>query len=154
MTFCWHCLPFLVKLIDIGIALLAVIYIIAAFRAWARARPINRKPEELDRAAAAVGNSIMIFTTADSILVTGVGILTQARASALSPSAVVTQLLLSGIGFVVAILFGMLATTYLLNHLHHENSVAEHHLVMGYAVGQFTLTLAASAFFLISIFLI
>lgn len=151
MNFTWQSLPLLVQSIDAFLALIATAYVWMTFKQWRRQQPIERSSEERDRAAEAVGSSLTMLTTADSIFIASIGVVLQANSSVNGAST--TQMLISGVGFVIAILLGAFSAIYLLNHVHHMTSVAEHPLVIGYAVGQFAFTVVSAAMFVISFFL-
>jgi hypothetical protein len=156
MVFSWDSLPTFAKGVDIFIALCALTYTAGAFGAWShRSKEQRNDPAERNLAISAIGSFLTLNTTANSILLAGVGVLSRLPTTSGTVSKeLFTQLLLAGFCFLASLVFGAMAAAYVINHVHHKTSVAENAYVMGFSVAQFGSTVGGASYLTIALFLL
>jgi mannitol-specific phosphotransferase system IIBC component len=143
-----------IKFFDFVILILVIIYSTIAFVSWKHQPKKERDIKERELGIRAIGRSLAIFTTSSSILLTAVGLISKLNFPTGSiPNEIFTQLIIAGFFFLLSIVFGVISSTYILNHVHHKQSVVENFHVMGFAITQFGFTIAGSCFLLITFFL-
>lgn len=152
--FSWGSLPAAVKGLDIGIAVLVVVYTIAANFAWGAQARRAMGDSERGLAVSAIGNFATINVAAAAIILAGVGVLAGLESDPPTDAkGVFTQLSLAAIWLATSLFFGALTAAYVVNHVHRAESVAESPWVMTCAVAQLVSVVSGAIFLVIALFL-
>lgn len=143
------------RIVTVALVLLFAGYVVRVYQAWeGKAPKTDLDTEEKIGGVTAVGGFITVGVAAASILLAGSGVLL-----ALEPSnghittKAFTDLAIATVWLVVSLVFGVFAAAWIVNHVHHRTSVAEHPLVMAASSGQFIALILGSIYFVIAFFL-
>jgi len=146
-------LPTLVILFDVLFLLTALVYGLVAGVAWwlRSAKPTDDSERQL--AVSAMSAALNTTMMANSVLLAGVGIMTQ-----LDPvknnHAALTQMVIAGLFFVAALVWGTFSSGYLVSRVHFRKSVAENAWVMGSSALSFASTTGGALCLGIVVFLL
>jgi preprotein translocase subunit SecG len=142
------------QVITVILAILFAAYIVGVYRAWnKRTAKTDLQPEEQTRGVTAVAGFITVGVAAASILLAGSGVLLafEPSQSQISSEAF-SQLVIATVWLVVSLILGVLAAAWIVNHVHHDTSVAEHPLVMAASAGQLVALILGSIYFVVVFF--
>jgi hypothetical protein len=124
----------------------------AAEKAVAAAGPNSADGRAM--AASAIGSFVTLGVAAAAVLLTGAGVLLGVEGGATPlPRSVFTELVLATGWLVLSLVFGAISMSYVINHIHHSESVAENRLVVFFAAGQLAALVIGAVYFVLSIVL-
>jgi hypothetical protein len=154
-AFDWSSIPCALRIVTVALALLFALYIYLVYKAWKgnTAKP-DLVAEEKTRGVTAVAGFITVGVAAASILLAAAGVLLAFEPSQSHISTkVFSDLVIATVWLVISLIFGVFAAAWIVNHVHHRASVAEHPLVMAASSGQFVALIVGSIYFVIAFFL-
>lgn len=153
--FDWSSIPCALRVITVVLASLFALYIFLVYKAWkGKTAKADLTPEEKTRGVTAVAGVITVGVAAASILLAGTGVLLAFEPSqSLISTRVFSDLVIATIWLVVSLVLGVFAAAWIVNHVHHKTSVAEHPLVMAASSGQFVALILGSIYFVVAFFL-
>lgn len=153
--FDWSSLPTALRIVTVALALLFALYVILVYKAWKGNAPkTDLDTEGKIGGVTAVGGFITVGVAAASILLAGSGVLLAFEPShGHMTSEVFSDLVIATVWLVVSLIFGVFAAAWIVNHVHHRTSVAEHPLVMAASSAQFIALILGSLYFVVAFFL-
>jgi uncharacterized membrane protein YsdA (DUF1294 family) len=154
-AFDWSSIPCALRIVTVVLALLFALYIFLVYKAWKdNAAKTDLVAEEKTRGVTAVAGFITVGVAAASILLAATGVLLAFEPSQSHISTkVFSDLVIATVWLVVSLIFGVCAAAWIVNHVHHKTSVAEHPLVMAASSGQFVALILGSIYFVVAFFL-
>jgi uncharacterized membrane protein YsdA (DUF1294 family) len=154
-AFDWSSIPCALQIVTVVLALLFVLYMLLVHKAWKdNAAKGGLEAEEKTLGVTAVAGFITIGVAAASILLAASGVLLALEPSQSHISTkVFSDLVIATVWLVISLIFGVIAAAWIVNHVHHKTSVAEHPLVMAASSGQFVALILGSIYFVVAFFL-
>ena len=154
-SFSWKSLPIFLQIASVGALAIFLGYILGVYLNW------NSTPAKTDlgeEAKATAGSAVLGFITVSvagaSILLTGAGVLLTLEPGKAPVSAqVFTDVTIATVYLGASLICGTFSAAYVVNHIHHLSSVAEHPLVQACAAGQFVSLIFGACFFISAFFL-
>lgn len=154
MLFDWLSLPRAVQALDAFLVVFFFLYITGSCLAWRARNRTEIENHERNLAAASVGTFITVSVAGAAILLTGTGVVLGLKPGDNAvPQDVFTQLVLATVWLVWSLFCGVVAASYVLNHIHRKQSVAEEPLVMTFATAQLTALWIGGVMLVIGLFL-
>jgi hypothetical protein len=151
--FRWKSLPWPVQALDVALPILFFLYTFLVYRSWTGNIPY-RAPADREIGSYAVGTFITVAVAGASLLMTAVGVLLSLKPLGNPvPRDVFTELVVAALWLVVSLAAGAISASYVLNHLHFGQSVAEHPLVIAFASAQLLALIVGATLFVVSLFL-
>lgn len=148
-------MPCALRIVTVVLAVSFALYIFLVYGAWKdNAAKTNLEAEEQTRGVTAVAGFITVGVAAASILLAATGVLLAFEPSQSQISTkVFSDLVIATVWLVVSLICGVFAAAWIVNHVHHKTSVAEHPLVMAASSGQFVALVLGSIYFVVAFFL-
>lgn len=153
--FDWSSIPCGLRIVTVILGLLFALYILLVYQAWNNhTAKTNLEAVEKTGGVTAVAGFITVGVASASILLAGSGVLLafEPSQSHISTKAF-SDLVIATVWLVVSLIFGVFAAAWIVNHVHHKTSVAEHPLVMAASSGQFVALILGSIYFVVAFFL-
>jgi hypothetical protein len=153
--FDWGSIPLALRIVTVALVLLFAAYVVLVYKAWnEKAAKTNLGTEEKIGGVTAVGGFITVGVAAASILLAGSGVLLAFEPSnSHITTEAFTDLAIATVWLVVSLIFGVFAAAWIVNHVHHSTSVAEHPLVMAASSAQFIALILGAIYFVVAFFL-
>ena len=148
-------LPVWLQVVTVLFLIAFGVYLWAVHRAWKAKTPKgDLRVGEKTLAVTAVGGFITVSVAGASILLAGTGVLLALEpGNTPLPTRVFTDLGVATAWLVVSLVCGAIAAAYVINHIHHKQSVAEHPLVMAFAAAQLLAFAVGAIYFFVAILL-